>query len=121
METFIIRLEDIRFFSSIGVAEQERTVGNEFSADIAVEYDASMFDSENLSSTISYADLYEILKDLMSDSWLLLESVAYECADRIITRWPTVQKIAIKITKLSAPITGIQGKCSVEYVRIPEK
>lgn len=117
MDTFIIRLEDIRFFSYIGVAEQERTVGNEFSVEVSVEYDASMFKREDLSSTISYAEIYDVTKSLMSESWLLLESVAVELADRLCDKWPVISKVKVRITKLSAPITGLQGKCSVKYIK----
>lgn len=116
MDKFIIRLESLRFYSRIGVFDQERAVGNEFSVDVTVEVAATGFESENLDTTISYADIYEVVREAMSGEWLLLESVAKSVAETIKQRWKSVGEVKIKISKLAAPIPGIQGVCSVEYL-----
>lgn len=114
--TFTIRLEDLRFYSRIGVFEQERKVGNEFKVDCAIETDASSFSPECLDSTISYAEVYDIITEVMDKEWLLLESVAAEISHRCRNRWPSILTIATKITKLAPPISSIQGVASVEYI-----
>jgi dihydroneopterin aldolase len=116
MDKFIIRLESLRFYSRIGVFDQERAVGNEFSVDVTVEVAATGFESENLDTTISYADIYEVVREAMSGECLLLESVAKSVAETIKQRWKSVGEVKIKISKLAAPIPGIQGVCSVEYL-----
>lgn len=75
-ETFRITLSDLRFHASIGVADQERKVGNDFRVDMEIMMDASGFSVEQLSTTISYADVYDIISEEMRKEWLLLESVA---------------------------------------------
>lgn len=115
-DMFVIRLEGLRFFSHIGVFEQERRVGNEFHVDLRLETDASSFREECLETTISYADVYEIVSAEMSRESLLLESVAKKIADAVIKRWCQVGRVEVKITKLAPPIAGIQGSCSVEYI-----
>ncbi|MDE7401978.1 MAG: dihydroneopterin aldolase, partial [Muribaculaceae bacterium] len=62
MKTFRIYLKNLRFFSKIGVFQYERTIGNEFQVNVAVEISAENFVSESLDTTISYADLYDIVK-----------------------------------------------------------
>ena len=116
MDKFIIRLESLRFYSRIGVFDQERAVGNEFSVDVTVEVAATGFESENLDTTISYADIYEVVREAMSGECMLLESVAKSVAETIKQRWKSVGEVKIKISKLAAPIPGIQGVCSVEYL-----
>ena len=58
---FRISLEDCRFHAFHGVLPQERRVGNDFSVSAVVCYTPADILSDNLDSTISYADLYEIM------------------------------------------------------------
>ena len=112
---FTVRLENLRFFSRIGVYSQERCVGNEFAVSVSFAVDASGFVSEDIRSTVSYADVYLIVEEEMKREWLLLESVCASIADRISCRFPCVKDMRVKISKLAPPIPGIQGECSVEY------
>lgn len=114
-QKFKISLENIHFYAKIGLFKQERVVGNEFIISISVEYDASSFISDEISTTISYADLYEILKYHFSEETFLLESVALKIAKSIQTRWNTVDNISITITKTVAPISGIDGEAKINY------
>lgn len=113
--TFTIRLEDLRFFSRIGVFEQERIVGNEFRVDCSLLVTADNFESEDLSTTVSYADVYRIIDNAMKKDWKLLESVAENIAIECRSLWSEIIQICVRITKLNPPISGIQGTCSVEY------
>ncbi|MDE6007061.1 MAG: dihydroneopterin aldolase [Muribaculaceae bacterium] len=114
-ETFIIRLEGLNFFSSIGVGHQELMVGNEFLVDCEFELPAEGFMSEILESTVSYADVYALIESIMRRKWLLLESVAKAIGDECKSKWPGISRISVKVKKVSPPIRGIQGSCSVEY------
>lgn len=112
---FRIRLNDLRFRARIGVYEQERIVGNEFRIDLRVRYDAGQFIRENLDTSISYVDIYDIVRKEVGREWLLLESVAQSISDAISDRWTVVDEICITIDKLGTPITGIDGNCGIEY------
>lgn len=113
--SFCIFLENIIFYSCIGVGEQERLVGNEFSVTVKVWYDAAEFVAENLDTSISYADIYEEVKDVMKGEFLLLETVAVAISERISNRWRQVREIVVKIVKHKPPICGIIGDCGIEY------
>lgn len=112
---FRINLTDLRFYSKIGVAEQERIVGNEFSVSVSVSYDASLFCQEDIGTTISYADVYDEIKAEISQETLLLETVAVRISERILKRWRNVSDIRISIVKLKPPISGVTGECGIEY------
>lgn len=116
MGRFVIRLENLHFYSGIGVFEQERNVGNEFQVDVTLETDDARFIPEHLDTSISYADIYEVVESNMKREWLLLESVSKSICDSIKSKWDDVKAVRVRISKLSAPIAGIQGVCSVEYV-----
>ncbi|MCM1369621.1 MAG: dihydroneopterin aldolase [Candidatus Amulumruptor caecigallinarius] len=111
---FIIKLESLRFNARIGVDAQERVVGNEFSIDISLELDASGFTMENIRTTVSYADVYEEVRNFMSEKWLLLESVVTALADRLKERWPQIRGGSIALTKLRPPVSGMTGSATVE-------
>ena len=111
-----IFLENIRLFGYHGVMSQERKVGNEFRFDLAVTYP---FDSseanDSISSTISYADIYEIIKEENAVPRQLLETLAHCICHRIRTSFPQADKCLCRITKLAPPIPGIHGHAGVEY------
>lgn len=115
MNSFLIKLRGLRFYSRIGVYEQERVVGNEFAVDVAVRYGAEHFEDENLSTTISYADIYAIVAEAMQREWMLLESAAKGISERISKRWAEVEEIRVTIEKATPPICGIMGSAAVEY------
>ena len=107
-EEFRITLSGLRFYSNIGVMEQERLIGNEFIVDVEVDNDASHFEDEN-------ADIYEEIKAVMGEEWLLLETVVRTISARIASRWDSVIRVQTTVTKLAAPIAGISGECGLTY------
>lgn len=115
MDKFRISLENVEFFAHIGVAPQEQKVGNLFRVSVAAEYDAALYVDEQLDSTISYADIYDIVAAEMARTFSLLETGARNIASSIMTKWPAVNHCSVKIVKCSAPISGISGECCVEY------
>lgn len=115
MSSFLIQLNDLRFYAYIGVDPQERKVGNEYSVDLSITTDADDFVEEDLTTTISYADVYDIVADEMRQPRLLLESTARIIARRLRSTFPKIEAVGVKITKLAPPIPGINGSAAVEY------
>lgn len=113
MDYFRIELKDLRFVARIGVSEQERYVGNEFAADVTYSFPSSGFTSEDLSSSISYADIYDIVRHEMNREWLLLESVTASISDIIHERFPQICDLSVSVTKMSVPLDGIDGMAKV--------
>lgn len=105
METIEIR--GLRLSGHIGVLEQERRVGNEFSIDIRIrlaDVTAAM-EGDSLADTVNYADIVSIVKEQMSVHSKLLENVASRIRKAICDRFP--EKIAggdVTVAKLAPPI-----------------
>lgn len=110
-----ISLNALRFYSHIGVSEQEQIVGQEFEVDLHVytESNASM-EKDNLKGTISYAELYEVVAQIMGNRRKLLESAAIEISNTIRERWQEVVRGEVSIKKCLPPITGMSGNASVK-------
>lgn len=113
MERFVIRLNDLKFYSRIGVMDQERAVGNEFTVDVEIKYPVEQFRPEDLSTTVSYADVYDMVARRMKQSWMLLESVAKVVSDDLHQRYPRIENLAVTIKKTSVPVRNMDGTASI--------
>lgn len=117
-------LEDIRLFGYHGVFPSETKIGNEFRFDVSVDYPDSLFFDrksgvplhDNLENTISYADIFEIVRQESAKPRKLLETLAISICQRIKTSFPQTDTCSCRITKLSPPIAGMQGHAGVEFI-----
>ena len=95
----------MRIYAYHGVIEQERKVGAYFLIDLEVETNfSSAMQSDVLSGTINYADLYDIVKREMAIPSRLIEQVAGRIVNAILVEHSAVQSIRIKIIKENPPI-----------------
>lgn len=113
MRTLSIQLSGCRFHSHHGVFPQERNVGNEFVVDASVVIPAERVCDDSIATSISYADLYEIVKKEMEEPRMLLETVAGRIADRILSKYPEIISGSITICKPAPPISGFSGEAKI--------
>ena len=110
-------LERVRLQAHHGVFEHELRDGNEFEVNMRVSYEADsllQFESDDIASTVSYADLFEIVKREMAVPRKLLETVAARIVTETKSRFPYLAEIRCSITKLSPPIPSFSGSATVE-------
>lgn len=112
-----IKLTDLRFHAYHGVMPQETKVGNEFivSVFVTIPFQSSVLD-DNLDATISYADIYDIVKDEMNHPRKLLETVAATISIRLTEKWKQIVGGEVKICKSTPPISGISGSSEVAII-----
>ena len=116
MEIFTISLDHVRFYARIGVDPQERKVGNEFEVSASIEFEASGFQDETLDTSLSYADIYDIVRVEMEKEWQLLESVARSIGMKIKNlRVLDFIRIEVEITKIAPPLSGFAGSATVKW------
>ena len=114
MKTAIL-LKNLKFRAFHGVMPQEQSVGNEFMVNVKVYYpfeDAMCSDS--LAGTISYAEIYEVIRGQMAIPSALLEHVAGRIRSGLLKKFPEITGGYIRIEKTRAPIAGITGSAAVE-------
>lgn len=104
MKTSIF-LDEVRFHAFHGVMPQERAVGADFTVWLKVGYDfVKAVESDELIDTISYADLYEVVKAEMEKPSQLLEHVALRIIKAITARWPRIDTIDLRLAKDNPPM-----------------
>lgn len=117
-----IFLKNVRFHAFHGVLEQEQTVGNDYLVNLTVDYDFSVaMQTDELTGTVSYADLFELLKEEMATPSRLLEHVAGRIGKRILAEYPLVSKIQLRITKVNPPMGADCDGAGVEVVLTNDK
>lgn len=110
-----IHLKDLRFYAFHGVLPQEKSVGAYFILNICVKVDVERAAlTDELSDTVSYADIYQIAKEEMQVTSKLLEHVAGRICKRLYQEFSSVEAVDITIEKENAPIgTGAQGLAGI--------
>ena len=105
MSESYIYLRDVRFYAHHGVLPQEGRVGGWYTVSLRVGCDLSRAaETDDVTDTVSYADLYELLKREMAVPSKLLEHVAGRIIKAIGQEFPQVKDIDLSITKDNPPI-----------------
>lgn len=117
MQSYIF-LEQLKFYAYHGVGEQETRIGNEFTIDLRLKVDISAaLLTDEVGDTVSYADVFEALKEEMDIPSKLLEHVAGRLVKRLFHDFPTVEAIDLKLAKRNPPMgadilhAGIELHC----------
>jgi len=109
-----ISLEGLEFHAYHGVYAHERSSGNKFEVDISVE--AKLQErvlEDDLSGTINYESLYQVVREEMERPSKLLETVGYGIAQRILAAFAEALHVEVRISKFNPPIGGVCKKATV--------
>lgn len=113
METYIL-LENVRLYAYHGVGEQERIVGNHYLINLKIKINAmDAVRSDSLEDTISYADVFEIVKKEMAIPSKLLEHVAGRIIAALRKTYPAIESIELKLSKNNPPMGADMDYASV--------
>ncbi|MBD8389434.1 dihydroneopterin aldolase [Dysgonomonas sp. BGC7] len=113
MKSYIL-LENLVFYANHGVFEQEKNVGNVYIVNLKLDVDlGKSCASDNLTDTVSYADVYADVKEQMMYPSNLLEHVAKRIVDCLKNKYPTIRTVEIKLSKRNPPMGGQLDYASV--------
>lgn len=115
-ETFI-HIDNLRMHAYHGVLPQERTVGNDYIINIKVGYPwMKAAETDDVSDTLNYAQLADLLKREMAKPSNLLENAAGRIANAIQETYPVATSIHLRITKVAPPMSADCDGAGVEIV-----
>lgn len=122
LESSYILLRDVRLYGFHGVLSQERAVGAGFVVNLRIGYplEAAM-QTDALADTLSYAEVYELVKCEFKQPSALLEHVAGRIVDRLLQRMPAIQSIDLTIIKENPPMGADCDGAGVEIHLINDK
>lgn len=117
-----IFLKDVRFHAYHGVLKQEQMVGNDYLVNLVVNYDFTCaMETDELDETVSYADLFELVKEEMAIPSKLLEHVVGRIGKRIFSEYSSIRDIHLSITKINPPMGADCAGAGVEVVLTNDK
>ena len=113
-----IELQNLIFHAQHGLYEEERKVRNTFEVNLSVSFPEQETGYESTEDTISYVNLYAIVKQKIQNPVFLLEKICQDIILKIKNQYPAVTEIRISIYKLQAPIESFIGKAGVTMHRM---
>ena len=112
-----ISLNDVHFFGHHGIYEEEKILGNTFIVNLYVDLIPAENIIKNISETIDYVTLFELVKARMAKPTPLLETIVTELAETILKDFTLVHTVFVKITKSQVAINSLEGNMSVAITR----
>jgi len=114
----LITLTGMEFFAYHGCNPEEQKKGNKFNVDL--EFFTSTDEAEkndDLTKTVDYQKVYDIVKQEMDIKSKLLENVARRILTVLFEKTPAIGSGKIVVSKLNPPLGGNVGKVSVTLTK----
>ena len=93
-----INVNNLKVITSIGVEEFEHAVKREIFIDLVVSFEREDF-NDDIATTFDYLPLAEeIQKEAFRTKYALIETLAEDCAERILNH-PMVRKVKVTVRK----------------------
>lgn len=114
-----ISVKGIDSYTKIGVADNERAIGQNLRFDLEVYLDLGKAGkSDDLRDTVSYIELVKVVIQVSQGrEFKLLEHLATCLSDKIFQRFDKVQALSIRVYKPHIPNPEFKGQPSVFIFR----
>lgn len=110
-----INIEGIKLYAYHGCLEEEAKIGGNYIVDVYITTDFSeAAKTDDLTKTIDYCTVYEIVKTEMKIRSKLIEQVCERMYSKIKNNFPSIISVRVKLTKLVPPMNGDVDNVSVE-------
>lgn len=112
-----ITLRNLSFHAYHGVEREERKLGQRFEVDVELSGDfqkAALTDS--LQESVDYSQVYALVKKVMEGGpCSLLETLAERLCRLILSGFPRVVQVTVRVRKPEVPLPGILDYVEVEW------
>jgi len=109
-----ISIEGIECFSHHGCLDEEAKIGGRYMVDVHIDKDVSRsVDNDNLSDTVDYVLVNEIVRKEMAIRSKLIEHVGGRILKSLAAEIEGEKSIEVKITKFNPPVKGSVPRTSI--------
>lgn len=114
-----ILIRGLEFYGFHGASDEEQTVGHRYQVDVTMWMDTRKAEeNDDLHDTVNYAEVaYRIVEIGTKKQFRLLEALAGRCADQILTEFPPVLAVRLRVEKIIPPMNAIARSVGVEIMR----
>jgi dihydroneopterin aldolase len=115
----IIRIKKATFYGYHGVRSEEQSVGGKFEADVDIYTNFELASKNDaLQDTIDYHKVYRFMYQLaLEQKYYLIETLATRIADNLLIKFPTIDKISVRVRKNNPPLGGVVDCVEVEIIK----
>ena len=115
----IIRIKNASFYAYHGAFAEEQSIGGKFEADVDIHSDFSeAAKTDDLHKTVNYVDVYKFIDNIINEKkYYLIETLASVIADRLLTSFPKINKVCVRVRKNSVPIGGLIDYVEAEVIK----
>ncbi len=112
-----LSLNNLQFYSYHGVKAEEQSLGGRYQVDADIWYNPmSAVISDDVSKAVNYEEIVFSINELVSgDSYNLIETLCFEIAQEILEKFPLIEKVTVRLRKLSVPLKHIIDHVEVEH------
>ena len=111
----LIALEGLQFYSHHGYYKEEQVLGGKYVVDIYMDIDITeAAETDQLTKTINYEQIYQITKAEMEAHSKLIEHVCKRILDAIKSNFPNIKSIKVRVSKHNPPLKGNVERVFVE-------
>ncbi len=112
-----ISLRDIRVYAHHGCTVEEQKIGSEYLVDVEIKADLSeAMKQDDLSKTVDYSMIHDVVIEEMGISSRLLERVAARIGSQIMNGSDLILEANITVRKLNPPVKGSVGESVVKLM-----
>jgi dihydroneopterin aldolase len=102
-----ISLEGMEFFAYHGCFSEEQIIGTHFIVDLWIDANtAEAEETDKLSKTLNYQEIYLLVKEQMAIKSKLLEHVGRRILKTLMEKFPEIINAEVKISKMNPPLGG---------------
>ncbi|HDT9636846.1 TPA: dihydroneopterin aldolase [Listeria monocytogenes] len=114
-----IYLNELVFYGYHGVLKEETKLGQTFRVSLILGLSTKKVGiSDSVEDTVSYADVYETVKEIVEGKpFKLIEALAEKIASEVLTGYPLLEEVTVKLIKPNPPIPGHYDSVAVEIER----
>lgn len=109
-----IRLEGMEFRAYHGCYDLEQRVGNRFVVDMKITVELGrVAEDDDVRRAVNYLTVYELVRAAMAVKQRTIERVACNIIASVRERFPQVEAVECRVTKLAPPLGGKVERVSV--------
>ena len=110
----IIKVSGIKLYAYHGCLAEEAIIGGNYVVDVIITADLKhASQSDDLSNTVDYMHVYNIVKDQMAIRSKLVEHVCRRIAERLLKEITKIEVAEVTVNKLNPPMNADVEKASV--------
>ncbi len=110
-----IQLHDMEFYAYHGVLEEEKQKGNTFLVNIHLQIPVpEACHTDQLDDTLNYQIIYDIVAEEMNTPSELLEHLVWRIRVHLLTEFPQISQLRVRVSKKNPPLGGNVPWVSVE-------